>query len=151
MTKIFFQREKILSMHSLQWNPNNFLTTCWRLPGCIRYECLGGDVTVGFKTNAFWWWAHKHFLPFPVRAFLAVSRGCTPWMFWWLFRWNFIMITPPRSLVHFARLLLFARGCQPRIFGREHSTKNQKAQPYPTITIKKRLNGPQSRKKIAIF
>lgn len=24
-----------------------------RLPGCIRYECLGGDVPVGFKTNAF--------------------------------------------------------------------------------------------------
>ena len=93
MAKIFFQREKILSILSLYWNPNNFLTTCWRLPGCIRHECLGGDVPVGFKTNAFWWWAHKHFLPFPVRAFLAVSRGCTPWMFRWVFCWNFMMST----------------------------------------------------------
>ena len=93
MAKIFFQREKILSIHFLQWNPNNFLINYWRLPGCIRYECLEGDVPVGFKTNAFWWWAHKHFLPFPVRAFLAVSRGCTPWMFRWVFCWNFMMST----------------------------------------------------------
>ena len=95
MAKIFFQREKILSIRSLQWNPNNFLTTCWRLPGCIRYECLGGDDPMGFKTNAFWWWAHKHFLPFPVGAFLAVSRGCTPWMFRCDFCWNFMMSTLP--------------------------------------------------------
>ena len=149
MAKIFFQREKILSIHSLQWNPNNFLTTCWRLPGCIRYECLGGDVPVGFKTNAFWWWAHKHYLPFPVRAFLAVSRGvrheCLGGFSAGTLWWAHCLSCPFRSFVAVCPRVS-AENIWERIFHQK-----PKSPAYPTITTKKRLNGPQSGKKSRFF
>ena len=147
MAKIFFQREKILSIHFLQWNPNNFLINYWRLPGCIRYECLGGDVPVGFKTNAFWWWAHKHFLPFPVRAFLAVSRGCTPWVFW-VFCWNFMMSTLLNLSCPFRLFVaVFPRVSAENIWERIFHQKPKSPALSHNNYKKKRLNGPQSGQK----